>query len=976
MPPSLNEFRRKQPVQKSAQQAKSQPHLTTFPSFTSDVIRRATTLPTQLMASDVINLQRSIGNRAVAQLLAKRDDRQSAPRSPVVQETLTVGSSNDRYEQEADRVAKQVTATHQPAVQRTTDSSLPLVGAKGGSVDSRIGAAIHSQSSSGDPLPQSVQRTLEPHLGRDLSRVRTHTNEKSAELNQQLGAKAFTHGKHIFLGARQSPHDVQLMAHELTHTIQQGAVAPAKVQRSPGFPKLSHAQPRIQREDETIEFQGHSKTIEKGNKDQFQHAIGKMSSKGVEPVAPNMRPKAVMLMGAPGAGKSSIIDELVPDKSNFVHADADQVKEAMPRYQRGLLKGTKNISNKVHAQSKEVTKHVATQAIDSHRNLLFDGTCGDVTEYMALITALRKKNYHITLAMVHVSIDEGLKRVAERAQKTGREVPEDTVQNMYNWVPRNFPPLARLVDQAYLFDNMVRPGEPPILLWETSDGTKLAQDHLDYLKELLTGIEGKQIDNAPVEDDTYNPPLVPLHKARYLQSGGTSRWQKETNSKKHGFGTSRKNIGEIDEKLKLYRQHKSKNRGNAEEQAQLLLSLQKMVSDSHYQTSAVKGTKTFLRRFNATGHLRDELQGEFRRNAIRLAKAAGEGEQINELVQVGFTTAYLSKLLKRDVKLLYQAHVALAFRQNDLAQKALDKLNPVEREQTGDLKYRGHYVKRSRDKLHFAQQMLTSHHSANIGGVYARHFGPTTIDDQSMNEITTNYIRNDAFLPGGVVHGVKKPVFPAKRLKHLVPEYQGILSSQELEAIRIYSKNVYQQMNATMHDIRLDNPETQKGFKGYSSISQVAVNGLSKLPSYVGGPLYRGDRNFGGLVDTAQIGTTFQSPSFISTSKSATVAANFGATVGWLVYPAPNSRGKDIEGISTVTGEQEVMFPPGTKMRVIDVIRRVGKEQPKAGENDPTKRQRLSRNWKSDSGKPITQDQLNFMVKFQPLRDTLIIVQE
>jgi hypothetical protein len=41
-----------------------------------------------------------------------------------------------------------------------------------------------------------------------------------------LGARAFTHGKHIFLGERQSPHDVQLMAHELTHTIQQGAVQP------------------------------------------------------------------------------------------------------------------------------------------------------------------------------------------------------------------------------------------------------------------------------------------------------------------------------------------------------------------------------------------------------------------------------------------------------------------------------------------------------------------------------------------------------------------------------------------------------------------------------------------------------------------------------------------------------------------------------------------------------------------------------
>ncbi|GAB1260350.1 eCIS core domain-containing protein [Aurantivibrio plasticivorans] len=65
-------------------------------------------------------------------------------------------------------------------------------------------------------------------MGYDFSNVRIHTDEKANRLAQQLGAKAFTYGNHIvFANGCYVPGSVdgkKLLAHELAHTIQQGAV--------------------------------------------------------------------------------------------------------------------------------------------------------------------------------------------------------------------------------------------------------------------------------------------------------------------------------------------------------------------------------------------------------------------------------------------------------------------------------------------------------------------------------------------------------------------------------------------------------------------------------------------------------------------------------------------------------------------------------------------------------------------------------
>ena len=86
----------------------------------------------------------------------------------------------------------------------------------------------------GSPLPTGTREFMEPRFGADFSAVRLHTGKEAAQLNRMVNAQAFTHGQNIYLGEGktnlESSEGKHLLAHELTHTIQQGA---SPVQRQP-----------------------------------------------------------------------------------------------------------------------------------------------------------------------------------------------------------------------------------------------------------------------------------------------------------------------------------------------------------------------------------------------------------------------------------------------------------------------------------------------------------------------------------------------------------------------------------------------------------------------------------------------------------------------------------------------------------------------------------------------------------------------
>ncbi len=93
-------------------------------------------------------------------------------------------------------------------------------------ITSKIESDIHSFKGKGYTLPASERRFFEPRFGTDFSKVRIHTNDHAAHTSQAINARAFTIGNDVVFAAGQfSPgthSGRQLMAHELTHVIQQG----------------------------------------------------------------------------------------------------------------------------------------------------------------------------------------------------------------------------------------------------------------------------------------------------------------------------------------------------------------------------------------------------------------------------------------------------------------------------------------------------------------------------------------------------------------------------------------------------------------------------------------------------------------------------------------------------------------------------------------------------------------------------------
>lgn len=81
--------------------------------------------------------------------------------------------------------------------------------------------------SPGRPLDAGARAFMEPRFGQDFSRVRVHTNPQAAESARAVGAHAYTVGTHIaFGGGQYAPATTtgrRLLAHELTHVVQQGS---------------------------------------------------------------------------------------------------------------------------------------------------------------------------------------------------------------------------------------------------------------------------------------------------------------------------------------------------------------------------------------------------------------------------------------------------------------------------------------------------------------------------------------------------------------------------------------------------------------------------------------------------------------------------------------------------------------------------------------------------------------------------------
>jgi len=222
--------------------------------------------------------------------------------SKKIQPKLKVSQSNDKYEQEADRIADQIMRMPEPSVmangsavggenlsiQRLEKSEderdqpeelqlKPLVGAESiqrqeleedeekddeeemlqtkrsssqvPEVIPSIETGIQSlRRSGGQPLPPSIRTFMESRFNQDFSDVRLHTTVQASQLAQSLDARAFTIVKDIVFGTGEfnpsADYSRHLLAHELTHVVQQTGAKEAKRQLNQGREQIVFRQPK------------------------------------------------------------------------------------------------------------------------------------------------------------------------------------------------------------------------------------------------------------------------------------------------------------------------------------------------------------------------------------------------------------------------------------------------------------------------------------------------------------------------------------------------------------------------------------------------------------------------------------------------------------------------------------------------------------------------------------------------------------
>ena len=107
-----------------------------------------------------------------------------------------------------------------PLVQRRGDGSFEA--------SPEFESRLVAHNGGGSPLSEDVRAYMEPRFGADFSGVRVHTGGEAAQLNREASAQAFTHGQDIYMSDGKynpgSDAGKQLLAHELTHVVQQGGM--------------------------------------------------------------------------------------------------------------------------------------------------------------------------------------------------------------------------------------------------------------------------------------------------------------------------------------------------------------------------------------------------------------------------------------------------------------------------------------------------------------------------------------------------------------------------------------------------------------------------------------------------------------------------------------------------------------------------------------------------------------------------------
>jgi len=155
--------------------------------------------------------------------------------SRAVQRKLAVGASNDPLELEADRISEQVLSRSPAGPIAAGPLAIRRAAAQSGESTPAPPSVQRAIGGFGAPLETGLRQDMEQRFGHDFSRVRVHTGAMAEQSARDVNAHAYTLGHAIVFDAgRFAPgtHEGRrLLAHELTHVVQQSGASEIQTAR-------------------------------------------------------------------------------------------------------------------------------------------------------------------------------------------------------------------------------------------------------------------------------------------------------------------------------------------------------------------------------------------------------------------------------------------------------------------------------------------------------------------------------------------------------------------------------------------------------------------------------------------------------------------------------------------------------------------------------------------------------------------------
>jgi hypothetical protein len=151
-------------------------------------------------------------------------------------ETNTIDSTPEIKPVIQKQAEEDIQTKEEEEIQEKEDETLQKQSTSAGDDGSGIESQLSDSKGGGSPMSSETQSEMESGFGADFSGVRVHNDSNAVQMNQELGSQAFTNGNDIYFNEGKynpdSDSGKHLLAHELTHTVQQGASPNNSVQTS------------------------------------------------------------------------------------------------------------------------------------------------------------------------------------------------------------------------------------------------------------------------------------------------------------------------------------------------------------------------------------------------------------------------------------------------------------------------------------------------------------------------------------------------------------------------------------------------------------------------------------------------------------------------------------------------------------------------------------------------------------------------